>query len=554
MPKIRIFNLYYKCIIMSEIIQLKNKETQEKAYPKSIADAVYDENLGKYQSEINSELADKVVNDWQEDLLNTLYGGVITSVSDAEVTNSNVSLPYTSNEYGTPTTKYVNIPRATRNTAGIITGMEYQDMMNVLQSYETSINPTLASLRGNGWIDDITFTSQADSLSLGWEVQYGDNTSLNDTNVPVVSTTKAGILTATQYTPLKELVDGFENHTALDSQFHTGTTGNTYDSNAYTSNTTYASLVKRSDNLWTVNISHRVYGGARLPVVNACNLVQEKGLYYVKDLIEDNINAKHEEVTTNIQSCETAIEDLDNSKADINDLSNVIGEEVIDNPLLEEINTLTVDEVQNGALRKLYINAGATYNETTKTYTLNGVTGITEAEMLDIYKYSHLIFVGSQALRNLEGVTLKTNFLFSRRPINVYISTYASAIDVFTIARNENLDNSCVTVSTGQYLPNCKKIIGVLQFNSTPSESMFSNCPNLTTLKLYLPYNTTTEQIIHLEYCPLLDHDSLAFIATNTAKGSGTKVIHLAPTAFALLTESDIAAAAAKNVIFVEVS
>lgn len=41
-----------------------------------------------------------------------------------------------------------------------------------------------------------------------------------------------------------------------------------------------------------------------------------------------------------------------------------------------------------GALRKLYINRGAVYNEETGFYELNGITDIDEEEMLNIYTFT----------------------------------------------------------------------------------------------------------------------------------------------------------------------
>lgn len=62
------------------------------------------------------------------------------------------------------------------------------------------------------------------------------------------------------------------------------------------------------------------------------------------------------------------------------------------------------------ALRPLYIALGAVYNEETGFYELNGLTDITEEEMLEIYAYTGTFGVGDNYPGIAAGSKIRTNF------------------------------------------------------------------------------------------------------------------------------------------------
>lgn len=79
------------------------------------------------------------------------------------------------------------------------------------------------------------------------------------------------------------------------------------------------------------------------------------------------------------------------TKADVSELSNVLGEEVIDSPLLDEINTLTREEIKKDLFIDMWNQACGkfgTYNAETGYFELNGLTDITYEEALEIYQVS----------------------------------------------------------------------------------------------------------------------------------------------------------------------
>lgn len=109
-----------------------------------------------------------------------------------------------------------------------------------------------------------------------------------------------------------------------------------------------------------------------------------------------------------INTAESNIRQLEETKADVDDLSNVIAEEVIGNPLLEEINTLTREEIKKDLFIDMWNESCGeygTYNAETGFFELNGLKDITYVEAIAIYNQGRisnqnvLLFYGNNKIR-----------------------------------------------------------------------------------------------------------------------------------------------------------
>lgn len=196
------------------------------------------------------------------------------------------------------------------------------------------------------------------------------------------------------------------------------------------------------------------------------------------------------------------------------------------------------------ALRKLYEAAGAVYNEETGFYELNGLTDITEEEMLEIYNIFHNYRIEDSWFR-YAYITAKTNLVPKRRTFvgvsssvtsnAAYMFYYATSMEIIRIADQEesNLFGFLVSYSANMFANDyaLKSILGKINMSyCTNSEAMFANC---TVLKDVAIYNLKIN--LSFKSSPLLSYDSLSYLITNAANTDAiTVTVH--PTTYSYLT------------------
>lgn len=216
-----------------------------------------------------------------------------------------------------------------------------------------------------------------------------------------------------------------------------------------------------------------------------------------------------------------AINELQSGKLDVNNYFSKIG---------------------SSAMRPVYEACGAVWNAESGYYELNGLTDITEEEMLTIYavfsdykiedinwKYAYTTArtnicpknatYASKAYLNFNG---QRAFYFSKMEV-IKISDYASSSDFgFPLSQGGNMFDSCGSL---------KRIIGRLWVDKSNSlYEIFGLCPKLEEVHIYglsLP--------ISFSDSPLLNYASLDCLITNAANTAAiTVTVH--PTTYSYLS------------------
>lgn len=216
-----------------------------------------------------------------------------------------------------------------------------------------------------------------------------------------------------------------------------------------------------------------------------------------------------------------AINELQSGKLDVNNYFSKIG---------------------SSAMRPIYEACGAVWNEETGYYELNGLTDITEEQMLTIYavfsdykiedinwKYAYTTArtnicpknatYASKAYANFNG---QRAFYFSKMEV-IKISDYNSSSDFgFPLSQGGNMFDSCRSL---------KRIIGRLWVDKSNSlYHIFGLCPKLEEVHIYglsLP--------ISFSDSPLLNYASLDCLITNAANTAAiTVTVH--PTTYSYLS------------------
>lgn len=202
-------------------------------------------------------------------------------------------------------------------------------------------------------------------------------------------------------------------------------------------------------------------------------------------------------------------------------------------------------------LRPLFIARGAVWNASTGFYELNGLTDITEAQMIEIYeKQDRLSHVDCRFAFAL-GTDIRTNFAkktstpgFTASLTDFYGAfSLNKTIEVINMQNNPRIKDLRFFV-TG--CPNLSKIIGLSpvhsEYTSGSYDNAFNNCPVLSLLEF-----SQVRFDLNIAQSPLLTRDSIIYVINNAANTSPITVT-LHPEAKARLTGEDIALASSKNI------
>ena len=232
---------------------------------------------------------------------------------------------------------------------------------------------------------------------------------------------------------------------------------------------------------------------------------------------------------------------------------------LLDNPAWSAAKQAGWDDVSNIGmlLRPLFVARGAVYNAATGYYELNGLTDITEAEMIEIYNATSQIVNVAQMQELWFGAKFRTNFtaLSPRRGNYASPKSCTAAcqnnktLEVFscgerwTASSLSHMFNGCTSL---------KKVIGGFIVSGVTSiGGMFTGCALLESVNIYgLKVNFS------LADSPLIDLDSMQYLVNNAANTEAiTVTVH--ETTYAKLTDTGNTewyavntAAATKNISF----
>ncbi|MEG0630164.1 MAG: hypothetical protein RR459_04500, partial [Christensenellaceae bacterium] len=192
----------------------------------------------------------------------------------------------------------------------------------------------------------------------------------------------------------------------------------------------------------------------------------------------------------------------------------------------------------NSLLRPLFVSRGAVWNETTGFYELNGLTDITEEQMIQIYNHSSnsssdicnfkYQFLNTRTVYVMNatcgGNGLQAHFMFSYSGIESVVLSRVPCIHISGMFYN--CTKLRIVDIRVEYLTDLKRCVDV-----------FTNCSALTDLKLL---NLLIS--ISIADSPLLTRDSILYLINN-AENTAPITVALHATALSRLTQADIALA-----------
>lgn len=201
----------------------------------------------------------------------------------------------------------------------------------------------------------------------------------------------------------------------------------------------------------------------------------------------------------------------------------------------------------NGALRTLFVSAGAVYNSTTGYYELNGLTDITEEEMKLIYNSSIYLPNTSYPVQGYGGGSaLITRFLTMRTTMPmvtgnalVYYPTFQNngRIEVIGFVlpayRANSALNKCRLPTSSSYLfYQCKKLVTIIDVlvatSATNFNGTFVGCAALQDIKLH-----ALKVSVSFNASPNLSKESILYMIENEVATSAI-TITLHATAYAM--------------------
>lgn len=157
---------------------------------------------------------------------------------------------------------------------------------------------------------------------------------------------------------------------------------------------------------------------------------------------------------------------------------------------IQDINTVLNTQQGN---RALYVAAGATYNEDTGFYELNGLTDITEEQMLAIYN-NYFFNLPNDATALFSGFTGRTNISFKGNPggwAGTLICDYMcvnSIMEVFNLGQKNPSVSYCIPQGVVGMFYRCTKlhtILGELRISGiTNLNNIFTGCSVLANIKV----------------------------------------------------------------------
>ena len=194
------------------------------------------------------------------------------------------------------------------------------------------------------------------------------------------------------------------------------------------------------------------------------------------------------------------------------------------------------DEIESLIIRKLVEPLGATYNTTTKLFSLNGLTDITEAQMINIYNYTAVMIKASSWNEAFNNVLFRTNIQGQNKG-NLLISAnysflYNTALEVFKmnggvyLSASINMFYGCTSLREVDF-------IYMQMTTANNAVNMFQNCSALVTCNL-----RNVRVNLSFALSPLLSLASLQYLITNRANGTTPITITVHPTVFAKLTDN----------------
>ena len=221
-----------------------------------------------------------------------------------------------------------------------------------------------------------------------------------------------------------------------------------------------------------------------------------------------------------------------------------------------EVDSL-LDNVDSGKaagwVKDLAINAGATYDEASGTFTLNGVTGLTAGDMRTIINAGAFRPVANVEFRQYSlNRQIKTNIPYAQ---NWYTQFYmpicmrymfASCVLLEAVRFSNAEDGGSMAISatgSGEAMFNeCNKLVKVfeiLDFSKvTDLTRTFTGCTSLTTIRI-----RNLGRHLYIGDSPNLSKESILYLIQNSAATSAMTVT-LHPTAYAMaIADSDIQAA-----------
>lgn len=197
-----------------------------------------------------------------------------------------------------------------------------------------------------------------------------------------------------------------------------------------------------------------------------------------------------------------------------------------------------------GYLRSLFESAGALYNEETGFYEMNGLTDITEEEIIATYRLTYksngrstdvISFVNMNV--NSGYYPIRTNF-----PVN-YIPNYGikafslwfTSIEILNVSyRPYPIGESDICLWAGSFdfyaASSLRKVIGIIKFTGTSWTIVERVLPKLASIKF-----SGINKSVSLKGIQVMDYDSIKF-AVDEATNTSSITITVYSTRYALLS------------------
>ncbi|MEG2318331.1 MAG: hypothetical protein RSB85_05780 [Rikenellaceae bacterium] len=207
------------------------------------------------------------------------------------------------------------------------------------------------------------------------------------------------------------------------------------------------------------------------------------------------------------------------------------------------------DGISVNTLRPLFVSRGAVWNETTGFYELNGLTDITEEQMIQIYNQTSATLIGMDWNEKCLSASCRTNF--ESNSVGRYVGGLVS-MGTFAVTDMESIIISSQDISpftstniTHMFRNSIKlrNIIGIMLTNQQRyNNGAFIGCKSLEDVTIK---GLTIS--IYIGDSPLLTRDSILYLINN-AENTAPITVALHATALSRLTQADIALASSKNI------
>ena len=243
-----------------------------------------------------------------------------------------------------------------------------------------------------------------------------------------------------------------------------------------------------------------------------------------------------------IEVIRSNVNNIKQAKADKDELSNILGEEVINKPLLEEINTVTREEIKKDLFIDLWVKGyDCQYDGTKeKPFTCNTVE-LTYDEAIAVYNTPRFMQYNSGQF-SLLNPQVKTIILGVNKAIgrieDIHNTFRTPSLIVVRVSSDYSWSIGYSPYTDISYAfcdcINLKKILGIIGFESwtaNRTSNAFYDCKALEEVKIY-----HLRSDISFGHSPLLSFQSLDYIVTNAANSNAiTITVH--PDVYAKLTD-----------------